>query len=384
MKIISIYTKVATTMMLPEITTKREEDDILKFVVKNINVSVVNALRRTLLSDIPSAVFHTFPYNENQCTINKNTTRFNNEIIKHRLSLVPIHITDLTIPLENYLLEVKKTNTSGIIEYVTTEDFQIKDVQTGNYLSKGDRDRIFPKDGVTNYYIEFLRLRPRLATNLEGEEIDLTCKFHISTAKESSTYNQTSTCFYKNTVDAVTANNIWAKKAKELKGEGMDEAQIAFEKKNWNLLDGQRICVQNSFDFMLKTIGIYQNKELIKKACDILNEHMAIIQQALDVDDNSVVAIQKTTSTIENCYDILLKNYDYTIGKVLEYYMYAIHYEGDAMLSFCGFHKEHPHDDYSILRIAFKNASEPTVVKQFLRDALSSSTSVFAHMKSLF
>ena len=77
-----------------------------------------------------------------------------------------------------------------------------------------------------------------------------------------------------------------------------------------------------------------------------------------------------TTSTIENCYDILLKNYDYTIGKVLEYYMYALHYEGDAMLSFCGFHKEHPHDDYSILRIAFKNASEPAVVKQFLRDAL--------------
>ena len=143
-------------MILPEITAKREEDDIMNFTVQNVNVSIVNALRRTLLSDIPSVVFHTFPYEENLCTIHKNTTRFNNEIIKHRLSLVPIHITDLTIPLENYLLEVKKKNTSGVIEYVTTEDFQIKDTASHKYLSKGDRDRIFPKNSI---YFEIRQLR---------------------------------------------------------------------------------------------------------------------------------------------------------------------------------------------------------------------------------
>ena len=93
-------------------------------------MSIVNAVRRTLITDIPSVVFHTFPYSENKCEIAKNTTRFNNEIIKHRLSCVPIHITDLTIPLENYLLVLKKKNESGIVEYVTTEDFQIKDIKT--------------------------------------------------------------------------------------------------------------------------------------------------------------------------------------------------------------------------------------------------------------
>jgi DNA-directed RNA polymerase subunit L len=370
-------------MMLPEVPTKREEDDILKFTLKNVNVSVANAVRRTILTDIPSVVFHTFPYDENKCEIHKNTTRFNNEIIKHRLSLVPIHITDLSIPLENYLLEVKKKNTSGIIEYVTTEDFQIKDTQTDKYLSKGDRDRIFPKNGVTNYYIEFLRLRPALGSNLQGEEIDLTCKFSISSAKENAAYNQTSTCFYKNTVDAVAANDVWNQKAKELKSQGLDAAQLALEKKNWELLDGQRVYIPDSFDFILKSVGIYQNKELVHKACDILNEHLAIIQQAVDVDDTTILAIQPTTSTIANCYDIILKNYDYTIGKVLEFYMYALHYEGDKMLSFCGFHKEHPHDDYSILRVAFKNASEPIVVKQYLRDALDSARAAFTHLRTL-
>ena len=63
--------------------------------------------------------------------------------------------------------------------------------------------------------------------------------------------------------------------------------------------------------------------------------------------------------------------------------MYALHYEGDSMLSFCGFHKEHPHDDYSILRIAFKNASEPVIVKKFLVDALDASKNTFTHLRGL-
>ena len=38
-----------------------------------------------LLSNIPTVVFKTFPYSENKCDITKNTTRFNNEILKQRL-----------------------------------------------------------------------------------------------------------------------------------------------------------------------------------------------------------------------------------------------------------------------------------------------------------
>ena len=52
------------------------------------------ALRRTILSDIPVVVFRTSPEEENNCIIDKNTTRFNNEIVKQRLSCIPICIAD--------------------------------------------------------------------------------------------------------------------------------------------------------------------------------------------------------------------------------------------------------------------------------------------------
>ena len=122
--------------MAPKISEKREKNDILNFRLTDVNVSIVNGLRRTMISDIESVVFHTFPYSENNCTILKNTSRFNNEIIKQRLSCVPIHITDFSIPLENYLLIVNKKNDGVTVEYITTEDFQIKDVKTDKFLSR--------------------------------------------------------------------------------------------------------------------------------------------------------------------------------------------------------------------------------------------------------
>ena len=371
-------------MSTPKILSKRENDDILTFQVTDTNVSIVNALRRTIMSDIRSVVFHTFPYEENQCTIEKNTTRFNNEIIKHRLSCVPIHITDLSIPLENYLLVLKKKNESGVVEYVTTEDFQIKDIKTDKFLSKGDRDAIFPKNEMTGHYLEFLRLRPKLASNLDGEEISLTSKFSISTAKENSAYNQTSTCLYKNTLDAVRANDVWVEKEKELKASGMKSDDIAFEKKNWFLLEANRIFVPNSFDFSIKTVGIYENTALVKMACDVLMNTFTALRQAIETSNQSLVSIKETTTTIENCYDVTLHGYDYTEGKVIEYFLYSNHYLGDKMLSYCGFNKEHPHDNHSIIRLGFKNATDVGVVGQLVSDALTRSIDVFGEIKDNF
>ena len=69
----------------------------------------------------------------------------------------------------------------------------------------------------------------------------------------------------------------------------------------------------------------------------------------------STVKIEKSNTTIDNCYDITLEGEDYTLGKVLEYVLYSQFYEGDGILSYCGFKKFHPHDTDSIIRIAFKN-----------------------------
>ena len=85
----------------------RHNDEMLMFTLSGVNVSLANAIRRTILSDIPLVVFRTTPYQQNKANIISNTSRLNNEILKQRLSCIPIYIKDIEgFPMKNYQLEV--------------------------------------------------------------------------------------------------------------------------------------------------------------------------------------------------------------------------------------------------------------------------------------
>ena len=60
-------------------------------------------------------------------------------------------------------------------------------------------------------------------------------------------------------------------------------------------------------------------------------------------------------STIPNCFDITLFNESYTLGKVIEYILHETFYEESKVLTYVGFKKPHPHNNDSLLRIAFKD-----------------------------
>ena len=111
-----------TTLVLD----KNEYDGILTFTISNINVSYANAIRRVILSDIPTVVFETSPHEKNNSIFYVNTSKLNNEILKQRLSCIPIYIDDLDMPLNDYHLDVDVKNNTDSIIYVTTKDFKIK------------------------------------------------------------------------------------------------------------------------------------------------------------------------------------------------------------------------------------------------------------------
>ena len=367
--------------MNPQVVVKTEEDNSLKFTLSEANVSIANALRRTILSNIPTIGFKTFPEEENDCEILVNSTRFTNEIIKHRLSQIPVHITDTSIPLEQYLVIVKKKNDSDSIQYVTTEDFKIINTQNKQELSQGDRNKIFPSNTITGDYIDFVRLRPKLSAELEGEELSLTCKLKLVTAKEDAVYNVVSTCSYGNTQDPIKANDVWVEKAKELVKSGMSKEAIEYEKKNFGLLEALRYYKPDSFDFIVETLGIYTNDQIIKKACDVLVGNFKIIREKLDTD---TITIKPSITTIEFSHDIVLEGYDYTEGKVIEYLLYTLHYLGDKTLSYCGFRKDHPHNNESYIRIAFKAETEKTIIKEYLRNVLDEAVRIFTALSEQF
>ena len=42
---------------------------------------------------------------------------------------------------------------------------------------------------MTGYYIDFVRLRPKISEELHGEKIHLTCEFDIGAANEDGMFN---------------------------------------------------------------------------------------------------------------------------------------------------------------------------------------------------
>jgi len=363
--------------MNPQTSKFIEDGDVLTFTLSGINVSLANAIRRTILSDIPTVVFRTSPHEENKSVISLNTTRFNNEIIKQRLSCIPIHIDDLEIPLKNYLLEVNEENTGDTIKYVTTENFKIKNTTTNEYLSSKDTRNIFPPNELTGYYIDFVRLRPKISENIPGEKISLTCEFSIETAKTDGMFNVVSCCSYGYTVDDAYMEKELDKKKQEWKDKGMDKNQIEFESNNWKLLEGKRIVKKDSFDFIIQTIGVYSNRDILKKACKIINKKLEKFDTGIETDDAGIIEIKESENTMSNSFDIILKNEDYTVGKILEYILYSKFFEEMKTMSYCGFKKMHPHDTDSIIRVAYKEPTDLAALKQNLKNTISIATGIY-------
>ena len=387
------------------------------FTLESCDVSIANAIRRIILSDINQYVFKTFPHAENRANFTVNTTRLHNELLKQRLGCIPIHhlhtIDGFQNDYKNYVVEVDVKNDTDTIRYVTTEDFKVKKVKNieksggsiddddivYEYLSESAVQKIFPPDSISGQYIEFARLLPKLSSNATGgEALAFTCTLEISNAKFDGMYNVVHTCAYNYTPDEKEIEKQWKVKEKALR-EGFESAssassiseQLAHAKKNWELLDAQRIFVPDSFDFIIETVGVYTNVQLVTKACDIMikkcEKLLADMEHSSSTSSSSIgvkniIEFAHELTTMKHAFCINLIGEDYTLGKVVEYLLFSNYYnKADGIVSFCGFKKPHPHSLDSFIIVAFKEATELSKVQEHVSKVVTECISIF---KSLF
>jgi DNA-directed RNA polymerase subunit L len=363
--------------MEPRISNIYQESGFLKFTIVDCNMSIANALRRIIISDIPTFVFRTFPYNENKAEITHNTTRFHNEIIKQRLSCIPIHIDDMEFPYKDYVVELDVKNDTDNIIYVTTKDIKIRNIKSDVYSNESAVRAIFPPSSLTGDYIEFARLQPKLSENIDGERLTLRASLDIGMASQDGAFNVISTCAYECSPDIPKATSVWKEKEADMKKNDISETEIEFQKRNWFLLEAKRFYQPNSYDFTIETVGVFENTEIVIKACYIM---ISKCEKFLGDLQHGKVAILPSETTLKNGFDVTLVNEDYTLGKVIEFYLYQQNFIVDKTLSFCGFRKMHPHDNDSIIRVAFHNEIDPVGVSGYIQTATDNAITAFKKM----
>jgi DNA-directed RNA polymerase subunit L len=377
----------ASSKYIPRIVSKTDENSQLKFTIDKINVSLANALRRIILSDVPTLVFRTFPYSECKASITTNTSRIHNEILKQRLSCIPIHITDTTdFPFQDYQLEIDVVADGNEIRYVTTKDFKLKNKTNGKYLTDVKVHEIFKQNEITGDFIEFARLLPKMTEYGEGERLAMTCDLDIGTAREDGAFNVVCTCAYQMTMDPTKVDEAWRIKEAELVKEGVAAVgsdEMKAQRKNWSLLDAQRFTKDDSFDFVIETVGVFTNAEIVHKAAQIMINKCTKFIRDIESGENHIIP---TVSTIQNGFDIELKGEDYTLGKVIEFFLHDKHYAEDQTITYCAFRKVHPHNPDSMIRVGFAETVgvDEGIVAQYITTCARDAIAVFEHIRDQF
>ena len=376
----------AVSKYIPRIVSKTDENGQLKFTIDRLNVSLANALRRVILSDIPTFVFRTFPYSECKASIVTNTSRLDKEILKQRLSCIPIHIGDMEPSIKEYVLEINVTADGNEIRYITTKDFKLKNKTNGKYLTDVKVHEIFPPNPISGDYIEFARLLPKMSEYSEPEQLAMTCDLDIGTAKEDGAFNVVSTCAYSMTMDPAKVDEAWRIKEAELVKEGVaaiGSDEMKAQRKNWSLLDAQRHTKDDSFDFVIETVGVFTNAEIVHKAAQIMINKCTKFIRDIESGENHIIP---TVSTIQNGFDIELKGEDYTLGKVLEFFMHDKHYAEDQTVTYCAFRKIHPHNPDSMIRVGFAETVgvDESIVAEYITTCARDAIVVFEHIRDQF
>jgi hypothetical protein len=367
----------------PKVTVIHEDDDTMRVRYMGIDLCYVNALRRTVLSDIPTVVFRTYPHSQNDSEFQVNTTRRNNEILKQRLSCIPIYgLSPLNDDLKDLIVEVKETNSGQSARPVTTEHFKVRRLSSGVYLSKQEVRKMFPPFVAPNgheYYAPLVKLRPKLSDELEGDTLQFTCKLSVGMARENGSFNVASICSLEHVVDtAKQQEHLKQHMVPEWTKEGKD---VAYETQNWLLLDGRRITVPNQYDLLLRSVGVYTNDELLEQAIEHTKKTFAEWSSLLS---EGLMPIKTTTSTMERGYDIELPNENHTNGGILRSVMYHRFCAGKSpVLHYVGVKKMHPFHTHSLLRAAFAptapNAT-PQALAQIMAESIAEAVAVLSAM----
>lgn len=355
----------------------QKNDNKISFIVEDIDVSILNSIRRTILSDIPNVAFDFEPYefDNKKVYIITNTCSLHNEIILQRLSMIPLKFTENEIndfhPLK-YKFKLSKTNNTNKMLNVTTGDIQIFDENDKKYSDSFIR-KIFPKNKISDDFILLTKLKPNNYDKDKGDSIEINMIASKKTAKDYAGFGYVSQCVYHNIVDKDKAKQA-LKELKE-KNKNLNSKELEDVEKDFNTLDKFRhfktnkYDEPNSFQFDIESEARVSPEYLFFKSIEIIKGRL---QRLLENIIDNKITINKIKNT-ENLYEFIIENEGHTIGNLIQSILYNIHIRENEKkdINFIGYKCPHPLENTLIINIRFTNNINSTEVNAIFRKGIT-------------
>jgi DNA-directed RNA polymerase alpha subunit len=278
-------------------------------------VGFVNAIRRILLSGIPTVVIR-------DVQILENTTQMPHEMLRHRMEMLPVNVT----PDESAIIKEAKIELRMPVikesKIVTTDDFTVE----------SGREGVLMKDPEFGTPCLFLKVRP-------GEKIHMTGRLALETDGVSQV-ETASTCWH---IDP----NMAKDQRKQYIADHPDDKDAARYFDNFLV---QRCYSRdeknrpNWFDLSIKSIGVLKARHLLKMAVQILKKR---------VDEYMALAVKNIRhEKDEGSFSIPLDIGGHTLGVLLQ----EVIYQDDVQ--FVSYDILHPLKPQMVLHIIAKKAPE--------------------------
>jgi DNA-directed RNA polymerase subunit L len=303
------------------------QDGKTLFHFKDIDLSIVNALRRIIISEIPNVAinFDVTDINNEDFIINKNTCALHNEFLAHRISLVPICLNREEIEkfdTIDYTFKLAEKNKTPNIMPITSKHIQILN-KSGKKISEADRDRIFPANAKTKDYILITKLKPNLLELKDGEEIDIMCKASKNIGMVHARWSPVSHCSFINTPDTEEG-----KKALDAKlATAKSDKEIQSITSQFYTLDAFRYFKKNKYDepcefnFTIESECALEPLYLLKTAFKVLIQKLEDF--IVNLDDDTKIKVNYLAN-IPNFYELEIKDETYTLLNVIQSMIYNI------------------------------------------------------------
>ena len=338
--------------------------DIHGSIEEGLDKSIINALRRTLLSSIPTVAFRT-TIDESDIIIQKNDSPLHNEFISDRIGLIPLYIDPFEYR-KQYLfhLNIENDNIEPTVT-ITTKDFNIyplkkesdpsstKDIDLDNYdkgipLSEKEKIKIFRpyKFKGENHYCIITELK---STNSEiGQGLEIYGVPSVSYGYEDSKWQAVSCATYSYKRDEDLFQKILKEK---IKINEIPKSQEKKYEKELFISESERYYHRDKnlqpyyYTFKIDSVHHLNSKELFILANQIIIESLEKMIEEFPKLTSGEKSILSFNEIKEGIFQIIIHGADDTLGNIIQSYISQHMINNMSILSVCGYKKEHPLND---------------------------------------
>ena len=351
---------------------QRTRPNTITFQLQPTSVAYANTLRRLCMSYVETVAFRADMNDKGDTTdvqILANSTPMTNEMLAHRIGLIPIHVED---PLawtdevaENFTFALDKENQTDEVMDVVASDFRVIE-RRGEEMIPIPSTRFFKPHDETNDTVLLAVLKP-LMPGGKAEEVRIKAKATVGIGRDNARFIPTAQCAYSYTRDSDPVHqkavfDDWVvrnKKAKDLQSLDTDAPLKEKLVREFNTLEINRCYLKDeggepySFDFTIESAGVLKPEYIVRRACEKGAELCGRYADAALTPD---VTVQRVEGRLIG-YDFFFLKQDHTLGHLIQAWL-DTNMVGNGEITFAGYDIPHPLRDEMVIRIGVTGSDE--------------------------